>query len=266
MESIKKFFTFQNIFFLVSFVASLAIAIVFSSLMTWMIFLSSIFGILSSIFATKGKWLTYVFDILSYAVYIYICLVNKFYGELILSVVIIVIHVFALIEWKKNTEEDFVTINNLKAKEIVISISISLVATAIYATILFFIKSEYPIMNACLTVVYLLGNYFAYRRSQLQFLGWILYDILFIVIWGLTAIGGDYGSIIFLIGGASELVYGAIGIFSWTKIEKQQQNLSVKTAQVLSKPNPIFDINKKQSKMSTVAKKNGLNNDKKNQA
>ncbi len=266
IKTVKKFLTLQNVIFILSFLGSLIIAIIYSSALTWLIFLSSVFGILSSIFATKGKWLTYVFDILSYALYIYICIVNKYYGELILSVVIIVIHICALIEWKKNTVEDVVLVNRIGTKEILISVSIGTVFTVIYGVILFFINSQYPILNAISTVVYLLGNYYAYRRSQLQFLGWILYDVFFIIIWGLTIINGDYGSIIFLIGGISELIYGVIGIFSWSKIEREQrcekqQNPKAVVSALSNNVNEDaniktnkFNINKKQNKMSTVSK------------
>lgn len=219
----KKFFTLSNLFLVLCCLIITILAIIYSSLLTWLIWASSILGILSSKFATDGKWLTFVFDIISYGLYIFICINEKYYGELILSVIIIIIHIFSLFEWKKNQQDNVVKIKQLTKKQIGLSIVISSVLLIIYTGILYLIKSDMPILNAIPTIIYLLGNYYCFRRSVLQFYCWIGYEVVFMSLWVVSAINGELGSIIFLVGGLSEFIYGIIGIHNWNKIEKNQK-------------------------------------------
>ena len=68
----KKIFTLSNLFLVASFVASLVIAIMFSSTTTWFIAISAFSGILFSKAATEGKWYAFLFDIVSYIFYLYV--------------------------------------------------------------------------------------------------------------------------------------------------------------------------------------------------
>lgn len=222
----KEYLTLSNIYFFICLCLSTALAIVFSSLNTWIIWASSILGIFSSKTASEGKWTTFIFDILSYALYIYICIVEIYYGELTLSCIIILIHFFSLFQWKKNQDKDnIVKVNSLSNKEILVSSVISIVAFILYGVVLYFLGSKLPFLNAIPTIVYLLGNYFCFRRSSLQFICWILYEVFFIALWIIAAINGEIGSIIFLIGGISEFIYGIIGLIEWHKIKEKQNNV-----------------------------------------
>lgn len=218
----KKYLTLSNLFLTLCCLITTVLAIIYSSLLTWLIWASSILGILSSKFATDGKWLTFVFDIISYGLYIYICIKEKYYGELILSVIIIIIHIFSLFEWKKNQQDNVVKIKRLTKKELGLSLVVSSILLVLYIGILYLIKSDMPILNAIPTIIYLLGNYYCLRRSVLQFYCWIGYEVVFMSLWVISAINGELGSIIFLVGGFSEFIYSIIGIRNWNKIQKIQ--------------------------------------------
>ena len=221
----KKYFTLSNIFLIVCLVATTTLAFIYSSLMTWLIWLSTVFGIFSSRSATSGKWSTFVYDIISYGIYIYICLIEMYYGELTLSVIIIVIHIFSLFEWKKNQLDGKVIIKSLTRKELILSFLISGAVLVVYAIILYFVGTVFPILNAIPTIVYLLGNYFSLRRSVLQFYCWVGYELFFVALWIIVAAKGELGSIIFLVGGISELIYGIYGIWNWKRIKQEQTKI-----------------------------------------
>ena len=221
----KKYLTWSNFLLIVSILLSITIAIIFSSLITWLIWASVIFGIFTAVFSSKGKWICFIFDLLSYAFYIYICLVEKYYGELILAAVVIIISIISLFQWKNNQVDDVVKINNLKTKEFVVLGIISIISLAIYLLILYFIGSDMPILNAVPTVVYLIGYYLCARRSVFQFYFYILYEILFIVLWIITACSGGIESILFLVGAIFELIYLIAAIVNWNKIAKQQSKV-----------------------------------------
>ena len=218
----KKYLTVSNVLLLFSILFATALAIVFSSLMTWLVWASAIFGILTAVFSAKGKWICFVFDLLSYAFYIYICLVEKYYGELILSIIIIFISIISLFEWRNNQINEVVKINKLKNNEIVLAGTIGIVGLVVYIMILHFMGSDMSILNAVPTIAYLLGYYFCVRRSILQFCCYIAYEVLFIILWIITACRGEFESVIFLVGAISELFYLIIGYINWNKLTKQQ--------------------------------------------
>lgn len=220
----KKYLNLENIVLIASFIISLIIAILYSSLSVWIIFFSSIFGIISSFFSSQGKWLGFVFDIISYAIYIYTCLTQLYYGEMILSVVIIVLHVLSLVQWKKHEENGVVVVDDLSKKMLISSLIISIIGVVGYTAVLWFINSEYPILNGLATVVYLLKCFYSYKRSVWQFGCYLVYEIIFIILWLLALENGEMGGYIFLVGGISELIFCVFGLINFNKL-KIKQNL-----------------------------------------
>lgn len=222
MKNKYKFFTATNIFFYVCCLVTIIIARIYTSIFTWIVAISSIFGMLSSKTAIEGKWLTFLFDAISYALYIIVCAYEKYYGEIILSCIIIVIHMLSLFEWRKHQIDNKVIVNKINNKELISSLCISICICAVYFIILGYLNTQQPVLNAISTIIYLLGNYYCFRRSVLQFYCWIGYEITFMSLWIISAVNGAVGSIIFLIGGLSELVYGIYGIYHWNKMKKEQ--------------------------------------------
>ena len=223
MEKIKKLLNLQNVLILIGIIVSFVLACVFSSIMIWLVFFSAVFGMLSSVFASNGKWIGFVCDIISYAIYIYICIRFLYYGELILSVLIIIFHIFSIFQWKSNEKDGIVVVNDLKKKEIYISILTASILCVLYIIVLYFIGSEYPILNGIATIVYILGNYFSYRRNISQFFCMILYEIAFIVLWLLSLNVDDVSGYIFLIGGLNEMICAIMGIYNWKRIKEKQK-------------------------------------------
>ena len=223
MNKIKKLFNATNIILASCVIASTVFAILYSSLLTWIIWVSGITGILSACYGSKGKWICFVFDIISYGTYIYICLMERYYGELILAGIVIIIYTISLFEWRRNYDKDHVIVNALSMRELLLTFGIGIVATAGYAVALYFMKSELPILNAIPTAAFLLGTYFSFRRSPLQFYMYVLYETLFITLWIIATVGGDRGGMIYVVEAVGELIFCTIGIFKWNKKLKTQQ-------------------------------------------
>lgn len=218
----KKYLTWSNLLLVVCLLVITAIAIVFSSLMTWIIWLSEVFGILTTFFSAKGKWICYIFDLASYALYIYVCLIERYYGEMILSFIVIIISIISLVKWKKNQLEDVVEVNWISNKEVAFSYVFGAIALVLYSVVLYFLNTSLPILNAIPTIFYLLGYYYGARRSMLQFYSFIAYEVGFVLIWTVTAINGQIDSLIFLIGGICEIIFLIIGVLNWRKIKRKQ--------------------------------------------
>ena len=85
------------IVFLCGFFISTLLAIYFSSPLSWLVWLSTTLGMLAAKDAKDGKWTNFLFDIISYLTYIIVCIKENYYGELILSFIVIVINIFSII-------------------------------------------------------------------------------------------------------------------------------------------------------------------------
>ncbi|MBE7075699.1 MAG: nicotinamide mononucleotide transporter [Clostridiales bacterium] len=220
----NKILNWSNLFLLVCFVAYTTIAIIFSSWLTWLVWASALFGVLAMKTNSDAKWSYFVFDISSYAIYILVCYNANYIGEIVLACIVIIIDICSLIEWVRNQQNKVIKIRHISTKEIFISCMVSLVLFVAYFLFLYYLGSDLPVLNAIATVVYLLGNYFCYRRTLLQFYCLMAYEAIFIILWIISACQGDFGNVIFMIGGFCEIVYEIMGARNWEKIKAEQRD------------------------------------------
>ena len=226
-----------NVIFYISLIIATLITILLSSTNAWIVWISTILGIMSSKMASSGKLTMFLFDIVSYIFYISICLNANYFGELTLSLIIILINLFCLVEWSRHQKDNTVIISKLNKSEINFSLFCASILLIIYSITLYKFNSDFAFLNALSTISYLLGSYFCYRRSVLQFYSWIFYEIVFIALWLISAVNGDVSNIIFLIGGISELIYDILGICNWQRLVKMQRSgdVSVRTLTMCKK-------------------------------
>lgn len=220
----KKLLSLSNIILICCILLSTLLAFIVGFKNSFWVWVSTILGVLSSKMASSGKWNMFVFDIISYITYIYICVDSKYFGEMTLSFIIIIINIFCLIEWRKKQLDNIVEINTLNKSEIKFTIYISIILVLIYSAVLQKLNCQHILLNALSTISYLLGSYYCYRRSICQFYSWTFYEIIFIILWTLSAISGNLGNIVLLVGGISELIYDIIGINNWKKIQATQNS------------------------------------------
>ena len=141
-----------------------------------------------------------------------------------MACILIVFHIVILFQWKRHKEKKTVIVNQLKTNETLSIGFVAMFALAIYYVVLYFLGTDMPFLNAVPTVIYLLGNYFAFRRSDLQFWCYLSYQVFAGALWIISACDGQLGSIIFLIGFISEFVYNLFGIVNWKKIKTSQRD------------------------------------------
>jgi len=202
--------------------------LIFFNIPIFLTWLTTVFGILASKFASEGKWSTFVFDIFSYIIYIYICLKEHYFGEMILSYIVILCHLYGIMEWNKNKTNDIVKINIINKKEHLVVTLISIISFILYLIFLSKINSNFAFINAISTISFLIGNYFSYRRSIFQFYFWNIYEIFYIILWLIPALHGDIEKILLLLGATLELFYNISGIKIWKsniKILKEKINI-----------------------------------------
>lgn len=224
---IKKL-TFNKLLFLIVFIICLLITLIFPTLSSFVVFFSCIFGIIATNHAKNGKWQTFLFDIISCILYLPICIKEQYVGELILSIGIIFTNFLCIKEWKRNTHNSFVDVYKINKTELKFISFLFMICFLIYLAILNKLKCEFAILNCVSTIFFILGNYFSYRRSILQFYSLIVYECAYILLWFLSATDGEPYGIILLLGGIVELIFDVIAIKKWNKISQLQKTRKCK--------------------------------------
>ena len=149
-DILKNFTTFQKFLLLFSFVAYTVCAFISNSVDGWVAWASCVTFAIYLVFNANSKYISFVWLIISYAIYIYFNVKELYWGELATSIVAIGVNFVAMLNWKKNTKEDGLLINKLKAKEIILSF---LSTIAICVAIYFFLctlNTELIILNSIL--------------------------------------------------------------------------------------------------------------------
>ena len=224
-KTIKNFRKLETYIFLLIVAFCTGFSIIFNSIDIWIAWVSSFFGILASKTASEGKWTTFVFDILSYIVYIFSCIKYQYYGEMILSYIVIFCHMIGIIQWKNNQNDNIVKVNKIKKKELFVFVLVGIALFGFYYYLLKTCHSNLAILNAIATILFLMGNYCSYRRSVCQFVFWGIYEICFLITWFCTISYSSLGGIIFLIDGICELGYNIVGIKKWSQLKNSTNEI-----------------------------------------
>jgi len=180
---------------------------------------------LTALLIAKGNKLCRLFWILADTLYSILSFNNQFYGEVLVHVIFLVMDILWIISWinHKNDETNFVKINYLKRKElIVIFSSILFIFVWMYYLLAFFNTNEL-IISTISVVLTLYAMYFLVRRSKYSLVFYIFCDISLILLWGLYVFRGNLELIPIFINSVILFLNDAYGFYNWKKNEKLQK-------------------------------------------
>lgn len=222
---LKSWTKFEIILVLTSITSIIMCGIIFKS---WIIAIaSSIASILTSMLQAKGRIESQFVSILDCIIYSYVSYRSQYYGEVIFYILIMLpMAIIGIISWitHKNEKTDTVEVNEIKLKEWIILIFISIVAfMGLYNLLKYFNTSELLVSTFSM-IASLLAIYLLVRRSKYCFIFYILNDIILIILWGLPIISGDLSLIPMIIVPIELLISDIYGSFNWNKIEEEQTN------------------------------------------
>ncbi len=215
---IEKYLLFSSII-LVSLVG-----IIFEAKLTTTI--SSIGGILTALLLAKGKNLGQVFGVISAFLYSFVSFKNKFYGEVIIYMCIMLpMYLIGILSWIKHQSKktNTIQINNIKLKEwIIISIICIIAFIGIYWLLKIFDTKELFISSLSV-VSSLFAIYLGIRRSKYSFYFYIMNDFILIMLWGLPVLSGTVSLIPMVFNPIINFINDSYGIYNWNKLEKIQK-------------------------------------------
>lgn len=185
----------------------------------------SIVGIITALLLAKGKYLGQIFGLLIVILYSIVSFKNKFYGEVIIYLMIMLpMYVMGIISWirHQNKETNSVEVNKITKKEWFL---VALTSIICFICIYFILKSfnTNQLFISSLSVLdSLFAIYLQIRRSKYSFYFYVINDLVLILLWGIPCLTGSIVLIPMLMNPIINLINDIYGIINWRKLETIQ--------------------------------------------
>lgn len=220
----KKFTLFEKLLLVISIIVLIATGIIFNSSIVTII--CTVLFVLAIMLIAKGNYLGQIIGIVVTILYSYISYKNRYYGEIIINIgIVLPLYILGIISWIKheNKETKTVKINQIRFKEWLVALVLSI---GVYFGIYYLLKSQNTnllIVSTLSVVASLFGMYLNVRRSSYSFLLFIINDIILIFLWGIPSFKGDYTLVPLFINPIINLFNDSYGLYNWKKNEKLQK-------------------------------------------
>ena len=136
------------------------------------------------------------------------------------------ISVLAIIEWLKNKNKDnsdVVEVNKIKGKEYLYLAFATVLATVGFYFLLKVLNTNELIISTISLITSMVAAYLMLRRCSYYALGFILNDIILIVLWSLVVVNSGIGYLPTVISFCVFLINDIYGFIHWKMEEKKQQ-------------------------------------------
>ena len=177
-------------------------------------------GFFSALNQAKGHVVGQIVGVLLAILYSIMSYNNKYYGEVIIYLIIILpLYISGIYTWLKNKDKksEKVKQNNLSGKELysLLGINIALFV-GLYFLLKYFNTNNLLVstisMNINLTATYLLV-----RRSRYSFLFYLINAFILLILWGLPVLKGNLLLLPMVFDAILLLINNIYGLHSWTK-------------------------------------------------
>lgn len=188
---------------------------------------SSLFGVSAVFFIAKGKLVGNVLGIIQSVLYIVISYFNNFFGEVIICLAITIpIYIITIISWLKNQnkKDNVVKVNkSLSLKEWVVALLILTVLSIGVYFLLDAFNTANLLVSVMSVVSCMMAGYLVVRRSEYNFVFYIINNIVCICLWLTLVIkGAEVGYIATVVQYFIFLTLNVFGVYNWIKIKKIQ--------------------------------------------
>ena len=185
----------------------------------------SIVGIITALLLAKGKNLGQVVGLLIVLLYSIVSFKNKYYGEVIIYLCIMLpMYIIGIVSWMKhqNKETNTVEVNNIKLKEwIIVSITSIILFIGIYFLLKAF-NTNQLFISSLSVIDSLFAIYLGIRRSKYSFYFYVINDLILIALWGMPVVSGSLILLPMVFNPIINLINDMYGIYNWKRLEKIQ--------------------------------------------
>ena len=145
-------------------------------------------AIMTVVLVLLNNSFTYILFILVSAIYSHICYEHGLYGELIVNVIFIMpIQIVGFIRFKEGIPDDVdIEVTPVSKKYYNLILIFVLGVTYLYSMFLDFLGDPHPMLDATLGVVQLFATYFMLKGKGIQWLFWVMTNLLALFVWSQT--------------------------------------------------------------------------------
>ena len=188
--------------------------------------ISSLLGITSIIYCSKGNPIGHAFGIIFCILYALISFTYNYYGEVITYLgMTLPMALISLIAWIKNPfKEDGVEVkvNDISKKEFLFALALSAIVTTIFYFVLNIFGTSNLLISTVSVTTSFIAVYLTFRRSPFYAIAYGVNDIVLMALWILATIENiTYLSVVICF--LTFLIMDIYGFISWLKMEKQQK-------------------------------------------
>lgn len=224
-EFFKKLNWFERIFPIFAIVALIVSFLVFKE-KNWLSLISSLAGVVAFFCTAKGFFLAPFMSIVQSIFYLILSISQHYYGEMILGGFYILFSLATIFTWLKNRNKEdksFVQVNKITKIEGILILPISaLIGVGCYYMLRAFGTSE--LLTSTLSMVASLSaSYLVLRRSSLYAIGYIINDIIVVVLWCFTIKNVGLEFLPTILGYALYFVNDVYALINWKLMERKQR-------------------------------------------
>ena len=221
----KDWTTFEKLFLIFGTVLALVLTPVFRGTIFDLFYTLLYFW--TALLLAKGKWVCYVIGIVSTFFYAYVSYQNGYYGEIMISMFLTLpLTIVGLLDWIRHQDKTkTVVVKNISKRELLIVLGSQIILGWGYYYLLKMFGTQNLVVSTLSIVASLVATYLTARRSEHGFVGFIINDVILIMLWGMPVISGDFALIPVVLCPVLLLVNDIYGVYNWKRIKGRQKGI-----------------------------------------
>ena len=222
----KGWTIFEKLFFFLGTIFAFLLTFLFKG--TWIDLGYTLLYFWTALLLAKGKYACYIIGIISTFFYAYVSYSNSYYGEVIIAMLCTLpLMVIGLINWLRHQDDTkTVIIKEITKKELIVVLLSQVVMFLGYYYLLKIFNTNNLLVSTFSIVASIIATYLTARRSEYGFIGFIINDLILIVLWSIPVINGESNLIPVLLCPVLLLINDIYGVYNWKRI-KNKQKISV---------------------------------------
>ncbi|AIQ61632.1 nicotinamide riboside transporter PnuC [Paenibacillus borealis] len=180
-------------------------------------------GVLCVVLTAKGKLLSYVFGMYNTFGYAYLAYINGLFGEVMLNLLFFVpMNVVGFYMWKKNMQSGKLSMRQMEAKGILLTIAVCISGALLLGYSLSFIPEQNsPYIDAITTVLSVVATILMVRRFKEQWLVYIVLNMFTVALWVIRMLDGSSEGPLMIVMWSAYLINAVYGYYNWHKGAKE---------------------------------------------
>lgn len=226
MKNRLKLTTFEICLITVSLLVVVA-SFVFASEKNYLSLVTTIVGIITCFAYSKAWVIAPMVGTVNNILYIILSFTQRFYGEaiiyLFLQMPIVIIQIVDYLKHKNKDDATIVNVNKVSKKEYLLMIPSIIVLTVGFYFLLKALNTNELLISTFSLVTSLVAAYLMLRRSPYYAIGYLLNDIVLIVLWSMTIATSGLAYLPTLLGFVVFMANDIYGFVNWKIQEKKQK-------------------------------------------